>query len=114
SARSIRSGMTLPLVLASSSFINGMFTRLKKYSRPTQVIPAMKWIQRSSIRKFVWKSEGSETSDTNNAIEASPPEEIVSRKLYKKGRGKGKGESVLTRFKSDALSATAQEKAGSS
>src|SRR5437763_8455167 len=73
SARSIRPGMILPLVAGSSSFMNGKFMRLKKYSRPIQVMPAMKWIQRNSMSKFVWKSVGSETSDENNAIEASPP-----------------------------------------
>src|SRR5579864_6409263 len=50
-ARSIKPGMTLPLVAGSSSCIDRKPTRLKKYSRPIQVMPARKWIQRSSIRK---------------------------------------------------------------
>src|SRR2546423_12601251 len=57
-ARVMSRGMTLPLVVASSSFINGTLTRLKKNSRPIQVMPATKWIQRTSIRKLVLKSEG--------------------------------------------------------
>src|ERR1700686_1792326 len=57
-ARDIRLGRTLPFVLASRSFINGTLTRLKKYSRPSQVIPPTKCNQRNSIRRFVWKSVG--------------------------------------------------------
>src|ERR1700681_572758 len=57
-ARDIRFGRTLPLVLASRSFINGTLTRLKKYSRPSQVIPPTKCNQRNSMRRFVVKSPG--------------------------------------------------------
>src|SRR6266404_4044802 len=58
SARDIRAGRTFPLVAGSSSFINGTFTRLKKYSNPIQVMPAMKCTQRNSISRLVLKSEG--------------------------------------------------------
>src|SRR6266581_1822205 len=34
-------------MLASTCFMKGTLIRLKKYSRPTQVIPAMKWNQRT-------------------------------------------------------------------
>src|ERR1700724_1386074 len=58
SARVIRLGRILPLVAGSSSFMKGTLTRLKKYSRPSQVIPPIKCNQRNSIRRFVWKSLG--------------------------------------------------------
>src|ERR1700730_13184139 len=58
SARDIRLGRTLPLVAGSSSFMNGTLTRLKKYNRPSQVMPPTKCNQRNSIRRFVWKSVG--------------------------------------------------------
>src|SRR5258708_38185057 len=57
-ARDIRLGRTLPLVAGSSSFMKGTFTRLKKYSRPSQVMPPTKCSQRNSIRRFVWTSVG--------------------------------------------------------
>src|SRR5580704_3359057 len=58
SARDIRLGSTLPLVVGSSSFMNGTLTRLKKYNRPSQVMPPIKCSQRNSIRRLVLKSEG--------------------------------------------------------
>src|ERR1700674_1782190 len=58
SARDIRLGRTLPLVAGSSSFMNGTLTRLKKYSRPSQVMPPTKCNQRKRIRRFVWRSGG--------------------------------------------------------
>src|ERR1700674_2648005 len=57
-ARDIRLGRTLPLVAGSSSFMKGTLTRLKKYSRPTQVMPPTKCNQRNSIRRVVLKSVG--------------------------------------------------------
>src|ERR1051326_2929342 len=51
-------GTTLLFVGASISFMNGTFTRLKKYSSPTQVMPATKWIQRSAICSIAEKSLG--------------------------------------------------------
>ena len=48
--------MTLPLVGASNSFMNGTLTRLKKYRSPIQVMPARKWIQRSSMRNVALAS----------------------------------------------------------
>src|SRR5258705_6361963 len=57
-ARDINAGNTLLFVGASSSFRNGTFTRLKKYSNPTQAIPATKCTQRNSIKWLVGKSEG--------------------------------------------------------
>src|ERR1700693_6328565 len=57
-ARDIRLGRIFPLVAGSRSFMNGTLTRLKKYSRPSQVMPPTKCSQRNSIRRFVWKSVG--------------------------------------------------------
>src|SRR6202158_24264 len=58
SARDIRLGRIFPLVAGSSSFMKGTLTRLKKYNRPSQVMPPTKCNQRNSIRRFVWKSVG--------------------------------------------------------
>src|ERR1035438_739920 len=58
SARDIRLGRTLPLVAGSSSFMKGTLTRLKKYSRPSQVTPPTKCNQRNSIRRLMLKSVG--------------------------------------------------------
>src|SRR5438067_2970890 len=44
--------MTTDLVCVLAWRMKGTFTRLKKYSSPTQVIPATKWIQRSTISKM--------------------------------------------------------------
>src|ERR1019366_1115029 len=49
-ARRISLGTTIPRDFASSSCTNGTPTRLKKYNRPIQVMPATKWTQRSAIR----------------------------------------------------------------
>src|SRR5450759_1057213 len=49
-ARRISLGTTIPRDFASSSCTKGTPTRLKKYSSPIQVMPATKWIQRSTIR----------------------------------------------------------------
>src|ERR1039458_1539398 len=57
-ARDIRLGTILPLVVGSSSFMNGTLTRLKKYSKPSQVTPPTKCNQRNSIRRLVLKPEG--------------------------------------------------------
>src|SRR6266851_451504 len=57
-ARDIRLGRILPLVAGSSSFMKGTLTRLKKYSKPSQVMPPTKCNQRNSIRRFVWNSVG--------------------------------------------------------
>src|SRR5258707_10705706 len=38
--------------------MKGTLTRLKKYSRPSQVMPPTKCNQRNSIRRFVLKSVG--------------------------------------------------------
>src|SRR5258708_33453325 len=86
-ARSISPGMTLPLVVMSSSFMNGMFTRLKKYSRPTQVMPATKWIQRRIIKKLVWKSCGKEISPF---IKAQSSGGIYVAETVQETSGKGK------------------------
>ena len=43
---------TFGFAAASTCFIKGTFTRLKKYSNPIQVIPARKWIQRKMICTF--------------------------------------------------------------
>src|SRR5271157_4222619 len=58
SARDIRLGRIFPFVAGSSPFMKGTLTRLKKYSRPSQVTPPTKCNQRNSIRRLVWKSEG--------------------------------------------------------
>src|SRR5271166_4152898 len=58
SARDIRLGRILPWVEGSSPFMKGMLTRLKKYSRPSQVTPPTKCSQRNSIRRLVLKSVG--------------------------------------------------------
>jgi hypothetical protein len=58
SARDIKGGTILAFVALSISLMNGTFTRLKKYNRPSQVIPARRWTQRNSIRRFVWASLG--------------------------------------------------------
>src|SRR6266851_8267624 len=58
SARDIRLGRILPLVAGSSPFMKGTLTRLKKYSRPSQVTPPTKCNQRNSIRRLVLKSVG--------------------------------------------------------
>src|ERR1035438_1136487 len=58
SARDIRLGRTLPLVAGSSPFMKGTLTRLKKYSRPSQVTPPTRCSQRNSIRRLVLKSVG--------------------------------------------------------
>src|SRR5664279_5631700 len=49
-ARRISLGTTITRDFASSSCTNGTPTRLKKYNRPLQVMPATKGIQRSAIR----------------------------------------------------------------
>src|SRR5208337_661217 len=67
SARDIRLGRILPLVGGSSSFMNGTLTRLKKYSRPSQVTPPTKCNQRNSIRRLVVKSVGKLMSVTVSA-----------------------------------------------
>src|SRR6266700_7419186 len=85
--------MTLPLVAASSSFMNGMFTRLKKYSRPTHVMPATKWIQRRSIKKLVWKSCGKEISPF---IKAQSSGGIYVAETVQETSGKGKEAGVTS------------------
>src|SRR5208282_5209368 len=65
--RDIRLGRTLPLVAGSSSFMNGTLTRLKKYNRPSQVMPPMKCSQRNSMRRLVLKSAGKLMSGTFKA-----------------------------------------------
>src|SRR5208283_5069839 len=57
-ARDIRLGRTLPLVTGSSPFMNGTLTRLKKYSRPSQVTPPTKCSQRNNIKRLVLGSVG--------------------------------------------------------
>src|SRR6185369_3626223 len=57
-ARDIKLGKTFPFVPGSSAFKNGTFTRLKKYSNPTQVIPASKCTKRNTIWTLAWWSEG--------------------------------------------------------
>src|SRR5882757_109206 len=65
SARDISAGNTLLFVGASSSFRNGTFTRLKKYNKPTQAMPATKCTQRKNIRLLVGMSEGGRKGRTN-------------------------------------------------
>src|ERR1039458_8682158 len=58
SARDMRPGRILPLVAGSRPFIKGTLTRLKKYTKPSQVMPPTRCNQRNSIRRLVLKSEG--------------------------------------------------------
>src|ERR1019366_3896742 len=57
-ARDIRLGRILPLVAGSRPFMKGTLTRLKKNSRPSQVMPPTKCNQRNSISRLVLKSVG--------------------------------------------------------
>src|ERR1700738_1770663 len=51
-ARDISTGYTFMRTPGSSAFIEGVATRLKKYSKPIQVIPKIKCSQRSAINSF--------------------------------------------------------------
>src|ERR1700740_1795695 len=51
-ARDINTGYTLTRAAGSSAFIEGVPTKLKKYSKPIQMIPKMKCSHRSAINSF--------------------------------------------------------------
>src|SRR5215472_5671634 len=51
-ARDISTGYTFTRTPASSRLIEGMATKLKKYSKPIQVIPNMKCSQRTAINSL--------------------------------------------------------------
>src|SRR5208283_1222197 len=67
-ARGMSLGTTIPRDLASSSCRNGMFTRVKKYNSPTQVMPAMRCIQRRTIRTATSPPGKSICGAANNPI----------------------------------------------
>src|SRR6266404_2974519 len=51
-ARAISTGYTFTRTPGSSAFIEGVPTKLKKYSNPIQIIPKMKCSQRSAINSL--------------------------------------------------------------
>src|SRR5208337_417165 len=67
-ARGMSLGTTIPRNLESSSCRNGMFTRVKKYSSPTQVMPEMRCIQRRTIRTATSPPGKSICGAANNPI----------------------------------------------
>src|ERR1700732_5639446 len=51
-ARDINTGYTFTRTPGSSAFIEGVPTKLKKYSNPIQIIPKIKCSHRSAINSF--------------------------------------------------------------
>src|SRR5258708_19865780 len=70
-ARAINTGYTFTRTPGSSTFIEGVSTRLKKYKSPIQMIPKIKCSHRSAINSFAAALASKVKSDFHSRNDAT-------------------------------------------